>query len=41
MTEAAAAPSYRHPVTPDRERLDAAAEALRMLADPTRLHLLQ
>jgi DNA-binding transcriptional ArsR family regulator len=40
MSEPAAVPSYRHPVAPDRARLDAASETLRMLADPTRLHLL-
>ena len=40
MTEPAAAPSYRHPAAPDRERLEAAADTLRMMAEPTRLHLL-
>ncbi|NKX54441.1 ArsR/SmtB family transcription factor [Arthrobacter mobilis] len=40
MTEPVRAPSYRHPAAPDRKRLDAAADTLRMLAEPTRLHLL-
>jgi ArsR family transcriptional regulator len=33
-------PSLIHPVTPDTELLAAAAGTLRMLAEPTRLHLL-
>lgn len=33
-------PSLIHAVEPDRARLDAATSAFRMLADPTRLHLL-
>ncbi|MGW5317412.1 ArsR/SmtB family transcription factor [Nocardia thailandica] len=36
----AAPPSLVHAVEPDRARLDAATSAFRMLADPTRLHLL-
>ncbi|BAH55797.1 MULTISPECIES: ArsR/SmtB family transcription factor [Rhodococcus] len=45
MTEAAApavapAASLSHPVEPDQERLDTATETFRMLADPTRLHIL-
>ena len=35
-----AAPSLVHEVTPDAELLDTAAGTLRMLAEPTRLHLL-
>jgi len=34
------APSLVHEVTPDAELLDTAAGTLRMLAEPTRLHLL-
>ena len=37
---APAAPSLVHPVTPDPELLESAAATLRMLAEPTRLHLL-
>lgn len=33
-------PSLAHPVTPDPELLETAARTLRMLAEPTRLHLL-
>ena len=33
-------PSLVHPVTPDPELLETAAGTLRMLAEPTRLHLL-
>ncbi|WP_144659232.1 helix-turn-helix transcriptional regulator [Paenarthrobacter nicotinovorans] len=33
-------PSLFHPVTPDAELLENAAGTLRMLAEPTRLHLL-
>lgn len=33
-------PSLFHPVTPDAELLETAAGTLRMLAEPTRLHLL-
>ena len=33
-------PSLVHPGAPDRDRLDAASDTFRMLADPTRLHLL-
>ncbi|MEK0156126.1 metalloregulator ArsR/SmtB family transcription factor [Arthrobacter oryzae] len=33
-------PSLVHPVTPGAELLDTAAATLRMLAEPTRLHLL-
>jgi ArsR family transcriptional regulator len=33
-------PSLFHPVTPGPELLDSAAGTLRMLAEPTRLHLL-
>ncbi|MFD0760326.1 ArsR/SmtB family transcription factor [Arthrobacter ulcerisalmonis] len=33
-------PSLSHPVTPGPELLEAAAGTLRMLAEPTRLHLL-
>ena len=33
-------PSLVHERSPDRDRLDAASETFRMLADPTRLHLL-
>lgn len=33
-------PSLVHDASPDRDRLDAASETFRMLADPTRLHLL-
>lgn len=32
--------SLVHPVSPDTARLDAATSVFRMLADPTRLHLL-
>ncbi|MEG9247456.1 metalloregulator ArsR/SmtB family transcription factor [Arthrobacter sp. Soc17.1.1.1] len=35
-----AGPSLVHPVAPDAARLDAGAATFRMLADPTRLHLL-
>ncbi|MHA7155991.1 ArsR/SmtB family transcription factor [Arthrobacter sp. TMN-50] len=34
------APSLHHPGTPDSLRLEAGAAVFRMLADPTRLHLL-
>ncbi|WP_422758490.1 ArsR/SmtB family transcription factor [Paenarthrobacter sp. C1] len=34
------APSLFHQVTPDTELLDTAAGTLRMMAEPTRLHLL-
>ncbi|OJZ66927.1 ArsR/SmtB family transcription factor [Mycolicibacterium diernhoferi] len=34
------APSLVHDSSPDRDRLDAASETFRMLADPIRLHLL-
>ena len=37
---AAEKPSLIHPVTPDPELLETAAATLRMLAEPTRLHLL-
>ncbi|AUI50619.1 ArsR/SmtB family transcription factor [Arthrobacter crystallopoietes] len=40
MSEPARMPSFRHPVEPDRARLEAATDLLRMLAEPTRLHLL-
>jgi DNA-binding transcriptional ArsR family regulator len=40
MMEPGRAPSFRQPVEPDRHRLEAAADTLRMLAEPTRLHLL-
>ena len=33
-------PSLMHPATPDQQRLDAATNTFRMLADPTRLHIL-
>ncbi|WP_067823104.1 ArsR/SmtB family transcription factor [Nocardia inohanensis] len=33
-------PSLTHPAQPDQPRLDAATETFRMLADPTRLHIL-
>ncbi|MCU1631451.1 MAG: ArsR family transcriptional regulator [Micrococcaceae bacterium] len=33
-------PSLVHPIEPDRQRLEAGAETFRMLADPTRLHIL-
>lgn len=33
-------PSLVHPITPGQEHLAAASETLRMLAEPTRLHLL-
>ena len=33
-------PSLVHPVTPGQELLEAASATLRMLAEPTRLHLL-
>ena len=33
-------PSLVHPVEPDAERLEAGAATFRMLADPTRLHIL-
>lgn len=33
-------PSLAHPVTPGPQLLEAAASTLRMLAEPTRLHLL-
>ncbi len=33
-------PSLIHPVDPDTARLDAATNTFRMLADPTRLHIL-
>ena len=33
-------PSLVHEGAPDRQRLDTASETFRMLADPTRLHLL-
>lgn len=36
----ATAPSLSHPVVPDEARLDVATETFRMLADPTRLHIL-
>jgi DNA-binding transcriptional ArsR family regulator len=35
-----AAASLHHPEAPDSRRLDAATATFRMLADPTRLHLL-
>ncbi|NJC23361.1 DNA-binding transcriptional ArsR family regulator [Arthrobacter pigmenti] len=34
------APSLHHPITPDSARLEAGAATFRMLADPTRLHIL-
>ncbi|MFI6953373.1 ArsR/SmtB family transcription factor [Nocardia sp. NPDC050408] len=34
------AASLSHPVTPDQPHLDAATNTFRMLADPTRLHIL-
>ncbi len=37
---AGAAPSLVHPGEPDARRLEAGAATFRMLADPTRLHLL-
>ena len=37
---ALAAPSLVHPVAPGSELLESAAATLRMLAEPTRLHLL-
>ena len=37
---ASAAPSLIHPVRPGPELLDSAAATLRMMAEPTRLHLL-
>lgn len=33
-------PSLNHPVPPDLQRLEAATQTFRMLADPTRLHIL-
>lgn len=39
VTKAAAA-SLIHPGAPDQQRLDTATETFRMLADPTRLHIL-
>lgn len=33
-------PSLAHPLAPDVQRLDVAANTFRMLADPTRLHIL-
>lgn len=33
-------PSLHHPNEPDTERLEAATSTFRMLADPTRLHIL-
>jgi len=36
----APAPSLEHLVPPDPQRLDAATQTFRMLADPTRLHIL-
>ncbi|WP_157120908.1 ArsR/SmtB family transcription factor [Nocardia miyunensis] len=33
-------PSLAHPVAPDQQRLDVATNTFRMLADPTRLHIL-
>ncbi|MCK0091501.1 helix-turn-helix transcriptional regulator [Rhodococcus sp. HNM0563] len=40
-TAPASAPaSLLHPVAPDQPRLDAATNTFRMLADPTRLHIL-
>lgn len=33
-------PSLTHDVDPDRQRLDVATNTFRMLADPTRLHIL-
>lgn len=33
-------PSLHHPGEPDHNRLDAATSTFRMLADPTRLHIL-
>ncbi|AII11168.1 ArsR family transcriptional regulator (plasmid) [Rhodococcus opacus] len=38
--EASAEASLTHPITPDQPRLDAATGTFRMLADPTRLHIL-
>jgi ArsR family transcriptional regulator len=38
--DAPEAPSLFHPVTPGSELLESAAGTLRMLAEPTRLHLL-
>ncbi|WP_206615190.1 ArsR/SmtB family transcription factor [Rhodococcus spongiicola] len=32
--------SLTHPVAPDQQRLDVATSTFRMLADPTRLHIL-
>jgi DNA-binding transcriptional ArsR family regulator len=40
VNAAAEEPSLVHPVTPGAELLDTAAATLRMLAEPTRLHLL-
>ncbi|NYD78004.1 ArsR/SmtB family transcription factor [Arthrobacter cupressi] len=40
ITKQQAVPSLVHEVTPDAELLDTAAGTLRMLAEPTRLHLL-
>ncbi|TYC97994.1 helix-turn-helix transcriptional regulator [Arthrobacter echini] len=37
---AGSAPSLIHPVEPDARRLEAGAATFRMLADPTRLHIL-
>ena len=34
------APSLHHPAAPDPERLETGAATFRMLADPTRLHIL-
>ncbi|MHA7140534.1 MULTISPECIES: ArsR/SmtB family transcription factor [unclassified Arthrobacter] len=38
--ESGPAPSLHHPGVPDNVRLEAGAAVFRMLADPTRLHLL-
>lgn len=40
MSTADEQPSLIHPVTPGPEHLAAASDTLRMLAEPTRLHLL-
>ena len=40
MADADPSPSLNHHVTPDDQRLSAAGDVFRMLADPTRLHIL-
>lgn len=40
MTEPTRAASVRHPVGRDRQRVETAADALRTIAEPTRLQLL-